>query len=420
MKTLELSKKHRRGQVVPIFIVMLITFIVMIALVIDGGSMMYNKRVAQLAADAGALAGAKEICNNSTETIITNAAISYATINKASSVQTNISNDEITVDTLVENASLFAKIFNANKLQSKATASAACFSPSKGTGTLPIAWSCKAPVTGSDSPDCQVHTLDWDTEMKPLVVGSPNPVSVHNYGSVPTPMDFSNEAILNYIYIIVDSNKVDDDIASTCAPIGSMDCDLNNDGVNEVFGGGDRSWMDLNGGGGGAADMKNWITNGYNGTLSIHTWLAGQSGVETSVYNTVQDVINRYPPTYPVVLVPVFNGICDQNPNGKPICESNLHNPIPPEEKVIPSGGTQTTYFHIAGFSALYLTCVDSGGENKCPGAKAFLSANKKNPDVPKKIKSIEGYFISNYPFDLGSPGSGGVDVGIHIVSLTK
>jgi hypothetical protein len=416
MKNCELFIPRKGGQVIPIFVIVLFTLIAMIVLVVDGGSLMYGRRVAQLSADAGALAGAREICRNSAQSNVITSAVSYANLNKASSAIATINNNVVTVNTTVSNIPFFAKIFGANGLTSKATASAGCFFPSKGTGVLPVAWSCKAPLAESDSPDCQVHTLDWDTEMKPLVVGSPNPVTIHNYGSVTTPMNFSNTAILKYLYIIVDSNKINDDIASTCAPAGSMICDLNGDGVNEVFGGGDRSWLDLNGGGGGAAEMKNWVINGFSGTLSTHTWLAGQSGVETSVYKAVQEVIDRYPPTYPVVIVPVFNGICDQNPNGKPICETILHNPIPPEENVIPSGGSANTYFHIAGFSAFYITCVDKGGTNTCPGALAYLA---KNTSL-NKIKTIEGYFISNYPFDLGDPGSGGVDVGINFVSLTK
>jgi hypothetical protein len=117
-------------------------------------------------------------------------------------------------------------------------------------------------------------------------------------------------------------------------------------------------------------------------------------------------------------MVPVFNGICDGNPEGKPACETTLHDPIPGEEKVVPTGGTSTTYFHIAGFSSFYLTCVDDGGGNKCPGAKAWL-ALPGNSGL-KNIKTIEGYFVKDYPVDLGNPGTGGVDVGVTIVSLTK
>jgi hypothetical protein len=325
----------------------------------------------------------------------------------------------VTVNTQVENVSYFAKLLNVDTLVGGATATAGCFHPGSGQHVLPVSWSCKAPVGQSDSPDCQLHTLNWETEMLPLVTGSVNPVNIHNVGDVPTPMDFKKDYLSGYIYIIVDAMKVNDDIASTCMPDGDLNCDINGDGTDEVFGGGDRSWLDLDGEGGGAADLKNWIIDGYDGVLHIHTWLAGQAGVADSVYKAVQTYVNEHP-AYPVVLVPVFNALCDGNPLDNPSCITVIpaHDPIPSEETIVTSGGTSTTYFHIAGFSALYITCIDDGGGNKCPGAKAFLAL--PGNEGLKNIKLIEGYFVDGYPFDLGNPGTGGIDAGVSIISLTN
>lgn len=405
-----------KGQALPLVVIMIFAIIGIAALAIDAAFTMYDRRQAQNAVDAGALAGARELCKGSANSTVISTANSFASQNKANSPSSTVTNEIVTVTASISNNSFFSKIFGKQTLTAKADASAGCFAPSTGKGVLPVSWSCKAPVGGSDSPDCQLQTLDWETEMKPLVTGSPNPVTIKGYGSVATPMDFTKDALLGQIYIIVDSNKIDEDVSTTCKPTGSLVCDLNGDGVNDVLAGGDRSWLDLNGGGGGAADIKSWVLYGYAPGVSIHTWLAGQSGVDTSIYKAVQDVINRYPPTYPVVEVPVFNGICDQNPNTKPGCETILHNPVPAAENVVTSGGASTYYFHIAGFGTLYLTCVDDGGTNKCPGAKEFL---KKNPSLGK-IKSIEGYFVSNYPYEAGNSGTGGVDVGQHTVSLTE
>ncbi len=35
-------------------------------------------------------------------------------------------------------------------------------------------------------------------------------------------------------------------------------------------------------------------------------------------------------------------------------------------------------------------------------------------------VKTIEGYFVEGYPFDLGNPGTGGDDLGVYVISLTK
>lgn len=424
MKKEKFLKQMKSGQALPLVVMMMFLILAMVALVLDGGSLMLNRRSAQVAADAAALAGADQLCKGGNSAAAVAAAASYAAANNATSATPQVITTQVQgvnttvvqVNTTVSNGSFFAKIFGVDKLNSAAVAQAGCFSPSTANGVLPVSWACKAPVVGSDSPDCEIMALDWETEMKPLVTGSPNPVNIHGIGNVTTPMDFEKHALGKYLYIIVDSQKTSDDISSTCAPTGSMICDINGDGINDAFGGGDRSWLDLNGGGGGASSLRNWIEHGYSGNISIHTWLGGQSGVETSVYHSVQNVIDRYPPTYPVVLLPVFDGICDANPEGKLICETTLHDPIPPEEQVIPSSGA-ANYFHISGFSAFYLTCVDDGGgANKCPGAKLFLD---KNPSL-KKLKTIEGYFVKDYPFNLGNPGTGGDDLGIYIISLTK
>lgn len=410
---------RENGQVIPIVIVLIFAVFLMIALLLDGSSLMLKRRQAQAAADAGALAGARELCQDASSAVVINVAESYANLNDASTSQASVAGGLVTVQTTVGSSSFFAKIFNADTLVSSAEATAGCFAPSSGTHVLPVSWSCKAPVGGSDSPDCQIHTLDWETEMKPLVTGTPGSVHIDGVGDVTTPMNFKKDVLDGYIYIVVDANKVNDDVASTCMPDGDMNCDINGDGINEVFGGGDRSWLDLDGGGGGASSLKNWILHGYDGTLKVHTWLAGQAGVETSVYKAVQEYMDTHP-TYPVVMVPVFNGICDGNPLSHSECIDAIPGHIPPPggDIVVTSGGVSNTYFHIAGFSALYITCIDDGGGNKCPGAKKFLAlpGNSKL----KNIKLIEGYFISDYPFDLDNPGTGGVDVGIRIVSLTQ
>lgn len=412
---------------------MMFLILAMVALVLDGGSLMLNRRSAQVAADAGALAGAKLMCQNASESTIIAGANNYVTLNKGIPVETIIKpSGEISVTTQVTNNSFFAKIFGVNNLTSKALAQAGCFSPGNANGVLPVAWACKAPIAGkSDSSDCEIRALDWTTEMKPLVTGSPSSVSIHELTNpITTPVDFAKDSVAKqptgnglskYLYVIMDSGKLADDLSSTCiSGGGTMVCDLDGDGVDDIMGGGDRSWLDLDGGGGGAADMKNWVLYGFSGNLAIHTWLAGQTGVDTAVYHAVETVIKRYPPTYPVVIIPVFDAICIGNPLEHPdTCIKVIpdHNPIPPAEKVVATSGKSTTYFHISGFAGFYITCVDQGG-GSCPGSKLL---GQMNPGMKmNSVKTIEGYFVEGYPFDLGNPGTGGDDLGVYVISLTK
>lgn len=413
------NQKKSKGQMIPMFVIFLPVVLALVALILDGGMVMVNRRQAQAAADAGALAGARELCKHSTNATVISTAVNYATVkNNASSATATIANGQVDVNAHVITDSFFSRVFGQNKLDAQAEAAAGCFQPASGF-TLPVAWSCKAPIGGSDSPDCQLFELDWTTEMKPLIAlnnGGTTPVTIHNYGTVNSPWIFDKDYIEKYLYIIVDSNKIPVDInpcRSPDNPSGSINCDINGDGVNEIITGGNKSWLDLNGGGGGASQLKDWV-NGINvPEIFIHSWLGGQQGNDTTVYKAVQGLIDK---GNPLVFIPVFNGYCTQNPDAMPSCELILHDPIPPEEKVVPVGGS-SAYFHIIGISAFYVTCVDDGGKSNCPGGKAFVAAN---PSLKNSVKTIEGYFVSNPPIDSGGAGTGGVDVGVHIISLTK
>ena len=54
--------------------------------------------------------------------------------------------------------------------------------------------------------------------------------------------------LANHLYVIMDTNKEDEDLAKVCAPpigTGTMNCDFDGDGVSDIIGGGDRSWLYL-------------------------------------------------------------------------------------------------------------------------------------------------------------------------------
>lgn len=454
MKKMLIRNKFETGQVMPLIVLMMFAIIGMVALLLDGGAIMSNKRTAQAAADAGALAGAKRLCLGKSDAKLV--AENYATKNKATTAVAVVYNSNdvktVTVNTEVTNPSFFARIFGQDTLPAKAVAEAGCLPPS-GLKVLPIAWACLFNETEAESasPDCLMNALDWETEMKPLI------------GHVSTTdIDYPGE-----LYVVMDSMKTNVDSFYFCAdpldptvrppgvpldiPLDAlMDCDLNNDGVNDVLAQGDRSWLDLDGGlenasddantSNGANALKQWIIGNGVPKLAIHTWLGGQTGVATTIYKTVDTEVvkkNR------VSLIPVFDGWCPVNPDldtSSPSCIKRVHdaelakNPelVPgyPDVvdidhepiKVSPGAGE---YFHIIGFSAFFVTCVDDGGgPNKCPGAKEVIAVNTdiggawESMKGNIKIKSLEGYFIDNFPLDQGVPGTGGVDMGLYTVSL--
>jgi hypothetical protein len=403
MKSRLFYQNKEIAQVIPLVVISLGVLIMMVALLLDGGALMLNRRTAQNAADAGALAGARELCMGNGKNAAIAAAINYAvTENGATSATAEVSydkvkNGEVIVTVQWEQGSFFARIFNKNTLSSGAVAGAGCFNPASNF-VMPIAWSCRAPVGGSASENCDYERLNWTNELLPIIDA---------YG--PGPVPISTNLYSNYsgkIYVVVDSDKICVDVP----------CDFDGDGWAEVSSGGNRGWLDLDGNSGNAADLAAFI----NGTkilteaIKVHEWLSGSSGNVTSVYSHFK--------VGTVVWIPVFNVICASDPRVNPTCLQAAHTAWSPGLPLEPG---ETDYFnhykvgrayHIVGFAPFYISCVHTNKE-VCPG---FEAARIYSSEIKSNTNSVEGYFVSGYPFPLGDIGTGGVDLGNYIVSLTR
>jgi len=443
MKITYRFSKLEKAQVLPIMVVVFIVLIGFSALLIDGGSIMLNRRTAQAAADAGAMAGARELCY-STGADPLDVARSYALMNEAATVNAQLDNGLISVNTTVTNDSFFAKIFNEDSLDAGAEAIAGCFSPD-GNYLLPIGWSCR-PSLGNEPPfdpgeDCKKMALDWDGLLKPLVEGpSTMSIIIPDFDDTTPDETFKMEddSIVNVvdgkppiqIYIVMDKITVSqetfckedlesDDPAYDVAII----CDLDGDGKNEIEGGGNRGWLDLNNAGGGASDLIDWIVNGLDFPILPHTWLSGQTGAITSVYEAIKD--NRQGD---VVLIPVYNAYCDDSdPIANTVCMDIAHEFPFPEEP--PTGDIdeagQAPKFHVIAFTPFYISCVHTFQFDYCPG---FAFAQEKNPDpdppyksfIDDNMQSVEGYFLKNVKFPLDLENHCDVNLGNCVVSLIK
>lgn len=427
----------QNGQTLVLFAIGLLVLLAVSALVIDGGNMYLSRRVAQSAADAGALAGAYEMCAGSGNVAAVSIAKEYAIEkNGASDATVNIVDGEIQVEATVEQKSFFAQLLGIDQITVPASAAANCFPPNEIDKVLPIAWTCKPPDVGtpSDSEDCQIESLDWPTEMEPLLNG-PYPFDIDGE---PDPileehdLTGKNGFILeNHLYVVMDTNKEDEDLAEVCAPpigTGTMNCDFDGDGESDIIGGGDRSWLyldyDVN-------NIKKIISGQIEVPVAIHKWLPGKPGSDAAAFGAlikrVEDCLND-PATDTdaeindcrVFVLPVFNQVCPKG--GDPsICEVEAHTPpkiqlAPGQTDITPPGGFNngSTYFHIIGFSEFYVTCIHKSGQINCPGENAA--------NIEKSIKTLEGYFVRGYPADTtGSGGTGGADLGLLLIrSLTK
>ena len=407
-------KKNERGQSLVIIAISFLALVAMAALVIDGGSLYLNRRNAQTAADAAAMAGARELCvNKGTAGTIQNIVDEYAiTENGATAVENmdiDFTNKTVNVQTMLETSSFFAGILGYENNTVRAEAEAGCFSP-KAEKLLPIAWSCQPPVGGPEEP-CVIHSIPW-AAFKTLL-------TVHNFGPGTDPnmlLDedtFGDGTYQRYRdgygakmpYLVMDSDKFD---YSDCKPpigttAGGVNCDFNNDGIVDVEGGADRGWLIL-GDKGGAAALKDIIRNGYEDPIDIPQWFTGKSGVSTSVFDAAAEIKGD------LVLLPVFNAVCSGT------TAAGVPTKCPTEykagDKVIDyDKGKKGTYYRVADFAPFVITCVSKGNSEQCP-AKNFSK-------VKDNTKTIEGYFVSGYT-GAGGIGPDGFGLGIYVISLTK
>jgi hypothetical protein len=393
------------GQSIVLVALLFLGLIAMLALVLDGGNLFTQRRIAQVAADAGALAGAREFCFNEAPSIsqrrtaAISAAQNYA-INQNGAETANVIVDstsgDVSVDASITFDTFFLGVLGRPQLTAVASATAGC-DPASEAYVLPVAWSCRPWVEEEDDDEDGEHPSECAIRFSHEADGDPNCV----------PGDF--------MYLIVDSNDIEGEVICL-QPSGEpppdppegtvnyVDCDTNDDGVNDLepLSGGNRSWLDLDGGGGGAADLMDWIENGIDDPIYPHWWFPGQTGVAVSVYNAVHDHVLNDP-----VVIPVFDSICpDGNPQEN--CPAQWHDGV---DNIMGDGGASTDYFHVISFSIFEVTCVDAGSHGGCYAhGEAGLANN---------VKTIEGCFIDGLDPDLGA-GGGIVDTGADVVYLKR
>jgi len=446
---MKLTKYHiKKAQALPLFAIALLVMIAMAMLVLDGGMSYLNRRSAQAAADAAALAGAQAQCADLPQATVFAKAQTYALDNGATWATPSIDADgNVLVKAGVNRNSFFGPVFGNYQDNAQAEAAAGCCSPSTGSGVLPVAWTCRKPVIGSagNSDDCEERLLGYTTAYVPMknrdltnFVAPTPPLTYwdknNNYaGTVSDPTTlpanfFQNYWLDEYIYIIMDSAKTYDDTTYACSPLGTMDCDINKDGRNDILGGGDRGWLSLDGGIG-TSDMVSLIHdvahNLRQSNVSIHTWLPFVEGDKAPIFTEIsEELLGK------IVDVPVFNTICPSgtNPLTNSACQNNAHNPpngFPggPELYPYPMPKPQA---HVISFAHFLVTCVDPpdphGPKTPCPARKAGEVKDpitKKAPFSPSD-KTIEGYFIDMPDENPNNTGCGGADTGTYIMTLTK
>lgn len=426
-----------RGQSLVIFALVLIAMLAIAGLVIDGGMVYSHRRTAQAAADAAVLAGTYELCMNDDPAAAEGAAeakaLEYVNRNRADStplidIIADGTNMTVDVTTHITFDTFFAHLVGWPSLTAEAHAQSGCACPSGAQGVLPVAWSCRWPVNEAHDEGelCLEQTLTYPVALDRWYQRTPQRAN-----------DVRIRTLLLYseLYILMDTDAVDcpasrpncrDDFL--CIEEGGlMDCDIDNDGSRDLYSGGNRSWLDLDGGGGGVD--TNWITDGFPGELHLHEWLPGQTGAAVNVFQAVMEREGD------IVTVPVYDQACPTEPGSNPDNECSIYyhtlEDDGVEDNVVSAGGTSTDYFHTIGFASFLTTCVDGPGNRLdptpdnpnafCPGREYLLDTYRHILPGINAVKTIEGYFIRGpIPGGEGGMCTGGVDTDSFVLRISQ
>jgi len=397
MKKFLIKHDLEAGQVLIIVAIMMFAIIAMAALILDGGALMSNRRVAQAAADSGALAGAQCICTGdcpggSPE----GTAILYATNNGAEEgPAVSVSGGEVTVQATVENASFFARIFGEDNLTASAEAVAVCGPPSIVSSPLPIAfWHTTPPINPGET---------WPEE-EPDLPGD------YDFADVIEQLnDVESELPLDNIYIISDKVKtcIYEDGSSVCSIVDGM--------------GGSRTWLDLSALKDPPSNPRTILQDGLDRPLGdTPIWVNSNEGSISAGYDYIEDVPQPYDLgglDARLVAVPLFDDTCTSSCAGKP----NVN--------YIEGFKDNFASYRVCGFASFLVTCVTKSDkcefgcndEGVCPGYALTTEQGLETDDKDLK-NAMEGYWVYNSPlnFEMVFGGSVGEPGGILTITLIK
>ncbi len=136
--------RNEHGQVLIQFAIMFMAVLAFVALAIEAGNVYSERRLLQNAADASALAAARDLCLNRSEATALNSARTYLARNGMSSVDISLSDisiedNRVTVTAQRPAETLLARILGWNEVNVGATARSACGAASSACGLWPVA-----------------------------------------------------------------------------------------------------------------------------------------------------------------------------------------------------------------------------------------------------------------------------------------
>ena len=406
----KIFQSQPKGQSLAFLAVIAVAMLAFLALILDGGNAYAMRRLAQNAADAGALAGARDLCLTGDQNLASNTANDYS-VNKnrarlgnviSQTASVSVAGAYVDVVVTIVYETFFARIIGMDEMIAVAEAQAGCFNPGAGEGVIPIAWKCSPP--DADTPpdvDCNMQftdtdSCDIDAGYKYYVfINSPDfPFVCAEWeeGAKPIPPEPYIELVCN----IDEDDDIEIEIVNTLQPQKGW------------------MWVDLTGTSADAADLKEIVEGSDEVQLEVPVWVQDASGNKVAIYDAVYDFHEG-----DTIAVPVYNRQCTGE---DPRTSENCVGKYEPGDNVIlsTSRNANSNNFRIVTFALLHVTCVESGSHGPCPGRTALNDASSPT-EIGPQYNTFEGWF--KYGFDagiVGTPSDGGVNAGAWTVYLTK
>lgn len=391
------SMTFEKAQSLIIFVILVFVFLGMLALVLDGGYGYFQRRLAQNAADAGALAGAEVFCEtgiwqdingDGAKKVAEDQAtdFNYAMVATASHLDQDgngILNEEdrlVRVDANITFNTFFGSILGQDSIAVVADATAGCYPPINVTGVLPLGWSCREPII------VEGEENEWDTKFCELLYNN------EQYD----PLD-------GQMYLIADSDKIpegweylhacqDPTLLPEERDPELLDCDIDNDGIDDIITGGDKTWLNLSRVTAGTSELKKWISQEEKITLERHIWAQGIDGDRDTVYAEIKLYEGEQ------FVLPVYNHFCDTTSKAEPFpvnklsntkCYNDYSNDVDKQfDEIYFDDPGQ--HYHIINYVMFRVTCVSHAGHwNDCDVKNEAVL----NDLIGEKTRTIEGYF---------------------------
>jgi hypothetical protein len=378
-----------RGQILPLFVLSILAIIAMVALVIEGGNVLAQQRVAQNGADAAAMAGAIVVAENLAEPGSRDGSQVLDRV-AAAAAQTAASPGDDLVNVTATYTDGFGNAIGAvtsGAIPGGARGVNVAGTRLVGTTIARAIGIDQLPATADATAIAGIRTGPCPPDTTCSVLPITMPVSVADTICDEDLQSLGMQSPQNEWETI---NDPSDPAQRTAAKMSVLPlC---------ITGSGDFSWLDL-----GPDNLQQEILNPSGQTFLIPDWLQTQTGNP----NSAEGEINTY--RNMTVLLPMWQGICGEDPGG-------IDDPCPQDP---PKANGNNTWYAIPYMRPFYLEGAYIQGDNRADCEVSGVTWPAETT-VQGLIGCLKGWWLNTTvtggPIDPNRPIEGDAVLGVQLI----